>query len=91
MIGRQWWWEYRYTHYNGQELGFIIANELHIPASDSGAKGAKRPVYLRIESADVCHSFWVPRLAGKMDAIPGRTNSLWFQTDRTGLYLGQHD
>jgi cytochrome c oxidase subunit 2 len=86
VVGRQWWWEYRYDHYNGRELGFITANELHIPV---GAGGVPRPVYLRLRSADVCHSFWVPRLAGKMDLIPGRTNSLWFQTDRPGLYLGQ--
>ena len=37
----------------------------------------------------MCHSFWVPRLAGKTDLIPGRTNQMWFQTDRAGLYLGQ--
>jgi cytochrome c oxidase subunit 2 len=89
VVGHQWWWEYRYDHYNGRELGFITANELHVPASEPGEKDVKRPVYLRLESADVCHSFWVPRLAGKIDLIPGRTNSLWFQTDRTGLYLGQ--
>jgi cytochrome c oxidase subunit II len=89
VVGRQWWWEYRYGHYNGRELGFITANELHVPASEPGEKGVKRPVYLRLQSADVCHSFWVPRLAGKMDLIPGRTNTLWFQTDRPGLYLGQ--
>jgi cytochrome c oxidase subunit II len=89
VVGRQWWWEYRYDHYNGRKLDFITANELHVPACDPGAKGVKRPVYLRLESADVIHSFWVPRLAGKMDLIPGRTNSLWFQTDRPGLYLGQ--
>jgi cytochrome c oxidase subunit 2 len=89
VVGRQWWWEYRYDRYNGRELGFITANELHIPASEPGEKGVKRPVYLWLQSADVCHSFWVPRLAGKMDLIPGRTNSLWFQTDRPGLYLGQ--
>jgi cytochrome c oxidase subunit 2 len=86
VVGRQWWWEYRYTHYNGRELGFITANELHVPA---GAGGVPRPVYLRLEAADVCHSFWVPRLAGKTDLIPGRANHLWFQTDRPGLYLGQ--
>ncbi|HYT90938.1 MAG TPA: cytochrome c oxidase subunit II [Gemmataceae bacterium] len=89
VVGRQWWWEYRYDRYNGRELGFITANELHVPASDPGEKGVKRPVYLRLESADVCHSFWVPRLAGKVDLIPGRTNTLWFQTDKPGLYLGQ--
>jgi cytochrome c oxidase subunit 2 len=89
VVGRQWWWEYRYDHYNGRKLDFITANELHVPACDPGEKGVKRPVYLRLESADVIHSFWVPRLAGKMDLIPGRTNSLWFQTDQPGLYLGQ--
>jgi len=86
VIGRKWWWEYTYDHYNGRELGFTTANELHIPASE---EGVDRPVYLTLKSADVCHSFWVPRLAGKTDCIPGRTNSMWFQTDRAGLYVGQ--
>jgi cytochrome c oxidase subunit 2 len=86
VIGRQWWWEYRYDHYDGKALGFITANELHVPA---GEDGVSRPVYLTLKSADVCHSFWVPRLAGKFDLIPGRTNHLWFQTDRPGLFVGQ--
>jgi cytochrome c oxidase subunit 2 len=86
VIGRQWWWEYTYDHYNGRELGFTTANELHIPA---GEEGVARPVYLTLKSADVAHSFWVPRLAGKTDCIPGRVNSMWFQTDRPGLYVGQ--
>lgn len=86
VVGRQWWWEYTYDHYNGGKLGFTTANELHIPASE---KNAARPVFLTLKSADVCHSFWVPRLAGKTDLIPGRTNSMWFQTDQPGLYLGQ--
>jgi cytochrome c oxidase subunit 2 len=46
-------------------------------------------VYLTLKSADVCHSYWVPRLAGKTDLLPGRTNHMWFQTDTPGLYLGQ--
>ena len=76
----------RYDHYDGQPLGFITANELHMPASEDGTP---RPVYLTLKSADVCHSFWVPRLAGKTDLIPGRTNSMWFQTDKPGLFVGQ--
>jgi len=64
----------------------ITANELHIPASEDGVP---RPVYLTLKSADVCHSFWVPRLAGKTDLIPGRDNAMWFQTGQTGLYVGQ--
>jgi cytochrome c oxidase subunit 2 len=86
VIGRQWWWEYVYSRYDGQELGFITANELHVPASEDGVP---RPVYLTLQSADVCHSYWVPRLAGKTDLIPGRTNQMWFQSNKTGLYLGQ--
>ena len=38
VVGHQWWWEYTYDHYNGQELGFITANELHIPAGDDGRR-----------------------------------------------------
>src|SRR5437588_693805 len=67
VVGRQWWWEYTYDHYNGRDLGVITANELHVPA---GADDVPRPVYLTLKSADVCHSYWVPRLAGKTDLIP---------------------
>jgi cytochrome c oxidase subunit 2 len=93
VVGRQWWWEYNYTDYNGKKLRaepdqqpLITANELHVPASEDGVP---RRVYLTLKSADVCHSFWIPRLAGKTDLIPGRENSMWFQTDRTGLFVGQ--
>jgi cytochrome c oxidase subunit 2 len=86
VIGHQWWWEYRYDHFDGKELGFTTANELRTPAS---ANGVRRPVYLTLQSADVCHSFGVPRLAGKTDLLPGRTNHMSFQTDQPGVYLGQ--
>jgi cytochrome c oxidase subunit II len=86
VTGRQWWWEFSYDHYNGKPLGFITANELHIPAS---TEGIDRTVQLTLKSADVCHSFWVPRLAGKTDLLPGKTNHMWFQTAETGLFVGQ--
>jgi cytochrome c oxidase subunit 2 len=86
VIGHQWWWEYVYNKYDGQELNFISANELHVPASE---EDVPRPIYLALKSADVCHSFWVPRLAGKTDLIPGRTNQMYFQTKEQGLFLGQ--
>jgi cytochrome c oxidase subunit 2 len=96
VVGRQWWWEYQYDHYDGQALGFTTANELHVPAAPPRGPDEKEEeyekkhrVFLTLKSADVCHSYWVPRLAGKVDLIPGRTNSLWFRTDRPGLYLGQ--
>jgi cytochrome c oxidase subunit 2 len=93
VIGHQWWWEYVYQHYDGKELRFITANEMCVPA---GTQDKAAPIYLTVESADVCHSWWVPRLAGKMDLIPGRKNYLWFQTakpvadpDMGDLFLGQ--
>jgi cytochrome c oxidase subunit II len=86
VIGHQWWWEYVYESYDGRRLGFIAANELHVPVSDGDTA---RPVYLTLKSADVCHSYWVPRLSGKVDLIPGRINALAFETREPGLYLGQ--
>lgn len=89
VVGHQWWWEYRYENYDGGTLGFITANELHIPSSIRTVAHECRPVYLTLLSADVCHSYWVPRLAGKTDLIPGRTNQMWFETEARGLFLGQ--
>ena len=81
VIGHQFWWEYRYP-----KLGVVTANELHIPVSDP-AKPV--PTYLEMTSADTDHSFWVPRLAGKMDLIPNRRNTMWIDPQSPGLYLGQ--
>jgi cytochrome c oxidase subunit II len=89
VVGHQWWWEYVYDRDGDRDLGVITANELHIPASNFAVTGERRPVYLALQSADVAHSYWVPRLAGKTDVIPGKTNSMWFETDRRQLFLGQ--
>jgi cytochrome c oxidase subunit 2 len=80
-IGRQWWWEFRYP-----QLGIVTANELHIPASDAAHPA---PTFLTLLSADVAHSFWVPRLAGKTDLIPNKVNSTWIDPHEPGLYEGQ--
>jgi cytochrome c oxidase subunit II len=68
VYGHQWWWEFRYPQYK-----FTTANEIYIP------KG--RTVDLVLRSQDVIHSFWVPQLAGKRDAIPNHTNHIWFTPD----------
>jgi cytochrome c oxidase subunit 2 len=81
VIGHQFWWEYRYP-----KLGIVTANELHIPVSNPPDSA---PTYLNMSSADVAHSFWVPRLAGKMDVIPNRVNTMWIDPQQPGLYLGQ--
>jgi cytochrome c oxidase subunit 2 len=80
ITARQWWWD---VHYGGAQPadGFETANEIHIPVG--------RPVLLRLHAADVIHSFWVPKLTGKTDVIPGQTNQSWMQTDEPGRYLGQ--
>jgi cytochrome c oxidase subunit 2 len=78
--GQQWWWQFIYPG-DGSDGGFQTANELHIPVG--------KDVKLRLESADVIHSFWVPSLAGKLDLIPGRTNELSLHAGRPGIYRGQ--
>lgn len=80
-IGHQFWWEFRYPQY-----GVVTANELHIPVSSPTAPEA---TFLKLTSADVIHSFWVPQLAGKTDLIPNRVNSMWMDPQKLGLYLGQ--
>jgi cytochrome c oxidase subunit 2 len=81
VIGHQFWWEYRYP---GTDV--VTANELHIPVVDAQHN---RPTYLSMTSADTDHSFWVPRLAGKLDVIPNKINVMWFDPHTPDLYLGQ--
>lgn len=81
VIGHQFWWEFRYP-----KLHIVTANELHVPVS---TPQHPEPTYLRLLSADVDHSFWVPQLAGKTDLIPNHPNEMWIDPHKTGLYLGQ--
>lgn len=80
VTGRQWWWQVRYLSGDPSRI-FTTANEIHIPAG--------QPVRLRLIGGDVIHSFWVPALTGKMDAIPGLTNETWLEAGRPGVYRGQ--
>jgi cytochrome c oxidase subunit 2 len=80
ITGHQWWWEARYLSPDPSQT-FVTANEIHIPVG--------RPVLVKLNGADVIHSFWIPALAGKTDTIPGRTNITWLQADRPGIYRGQ--
>ncbi|MHB8644334.1 MAG: cytochrome c oxidase subunit II [Thermomicrobiales bacterium] len=76
VTGHQWWWEFDY-----QGMNIVTGNELHIPVN--------APVHLDLRSADVIHSFWVPSLQGKRDAIPGHDNTLWISADKVGTYRGE--
>ncbi len=79
VIGHQWWWEVQYPDY-----GFTTANEIYIPANLDG----KTATYLKLESMDVMHNFWVPQLAGKVNLIPNRDNFIWIDPHEPGIYLG---
>ena len=76
IVGHQWWWEFDYP-----DLNIVTANELHIPAG--------MQVNVDIESVDVIHSFWVPQLGGKTDAIPGHVNQSWIKAIQPGIFEGQ--
>src|SRR5690606_19020981 len=80
IVGHQWWWEVIY-HDGERRRVFRTANEVRIPVGE--------PVHILLRSQDVVHSFWVPNLSGKIDLVPGRTNTLWLRADRPGTFRGQ--
>lgn len=75
VTGSQWQWDVVYPDH-----GVRSVNEVHVPAGEA--------VLLRLRSADVIHSFWVPALAGKMDALPDHDNTLIVEADEPGTYGG---
>jgi cytochrome c oxidase subunit 2 len=82
----QWWFKFEYPTElvklpTGGEAPLVTGNELVIPAG--------RPVRIQLRTVDVIHSFWVPKLAGKVDMIPNRPNFLWFKADHPGYFYGQ--
>ena len=104
VTAHQWWWEFEYftkeeldreeadlDRVKEGELDIsdaytptpylVTANELHIPVGV--------PVNALLESSDVIHSFWIPKLAGKVDIVPNNRNTMWFQADEPGTFLGQ--
>jgi cytochrome c oxidase subunit II len=99
VIGKQYWWEFEYLGDEGQ--GVVTANELHIPtdrpvrltmesrASYLPDPGEGENVGSAAAGEGVIHSFWVPRLAGKQDVVPGHTRHLTLQADEPGTYPGQ--
>lgn len=81
VVGHQFWWEFNYP-----KLGIHAVNEMHVPVSSPESPA---PTFMRLLSADVIHSFWVPQLSGKTDLIPNNVNELWIDPQHTGLYVGQ--
>ncbi|HMJ78229.1 MAG TPA: cytochrome c oxidase subunit II [Iamia sp.] len=85
VIGHQWWWEYRYDIDNNgrydDEVDLVTANDLVIPVG--------REIALEVTSRDVIHSFWVPKLNGKRDAVPNRSHPWKLEAEEPGEYIGQ--
>src|SRR5260370_9729348 len=76
VTGHQFWWQ---VDYPGS--GVITANEIHIPTG--------KPLSVRLESKDVLHEFWVPKLTRKMTNVPGQPNHIWLQAAKPRTYIGQ--
>lgn len=79
VTGQQWFWRTRYLNSDPAQV-FSSAGEIHIPVGE--------PVRVNLASNDVIHSFWVPKLSGKTDTIPGQINRMWLQADQPGTYWG---
>jgi cytochrome c oxidase subunit 2 len=83
--GKQWVWRFEYPHeaqYQLNDKSYLSSpEELHVPAGQK--------VKLELSSVDVIHSFYVPKLGGHKDAVPGRNTVMWIQADRPGTYVGQ--
>ena len=88
--GYQWWFKFDYPGETAQTLDptgkvvnapFSTANEMVIPAG--------RPIHINLRTVDVIHSFWIPKLAGKVDMMPNRGNHLWLRADKPGYFWGQ--
>ena len=75
VIGHQWWWEFKYP-----SLGVVTANDVYVPVGQD--------VTFNQTSIDVIHAPWMPKIAGKTDAIPGHTNFVSFQANQEGIYRG---
>jgi cytochrome c oxidase subunit 2 len=80
VVGEQFWWRVHYLDGDGATR-LVAANEIRVPVG--------RPIEFVLKTRDVIHSFWVPSLAGKLDMIPGHTNTYRFAAERPGVYRGQ--
>lgn len=82
VIGKQWWFRFEYPQLGlTSDAKRTVPNEIVIPRG--------KAVRLNLRSEDVIHSFWLPKIAGKVDLIPGRKNTMWIQADEVGHYYGQ--
>ena len=81
VTGHQWWWEFGYPDQELVSGDLVTANELHVPVDTD--------VKLNLRSDDVIHSFWIPKLAGKVDVVPSNVNRMQFKSEKTGNFFAQ--
>lgn len=81
VTGQQWWWNATYRFQGHPDLQVSLPTEIHIPVG--------RAITIEVQSLDVMHSFWVPKLQGKIDLIPGQRNFEQIEALAPGTYLGQ--
>ncbi len=81
VVGEQWWWEFNYPDPTDPSNTLITANELHIPVDEV--------VNITLDSRDVLHSFWIPKIAGKVDLVPNNRNTMWIKAEETGTFFAQ--
>jgi cytochrome c oxidase subunit 2 len=81
VTGHQWWFQVDYPSTEDPDRHVTTTTEIHIPVG--------RPMTIQLQSFDVIHSFWIPKLHGKVDIIPGQKNFIRIQADLPGAYLGE--
>lgn len=81
VTGQQWWWNATYRFHGRPDLQVSLPTEIHIPVG--------KPITIEVQSPDVMHSFWVPKLQGKIDLVPGLANYEQLEALAPGTYLGQ--
>ena len=81
VIGQQWWWEFHYHLDDDGVPDIVTAGEMPLPVGEE--------VELRVTSRDVIHSFWIPNLNGKRDAVPGRWNPWTMEAGTVGRFPGE--
>ena len=81
VVAHQWWWEFHYPDPSDPQSKIVTANEMHMPVNEV--------VNITLDSKDVLHSFWVPKIAGKVDIVPNNLNTMWIWADEPGEFFGQ--
>ncbi|MCP4850806.1 MAG: cytochrome c oxidase subunit II [Actinomycetia bacterium] len=92
VVGQQWWWEFRY-YFDGLD-DLDLSDARHLPPADIVAANqlvipTGSEIGLKITSRDVIHSYWIPALNGKRDAVPGRVSPWKIEAETPGVYFGQ--